>query len=154
MNRLLSTFVVSLLFTLPACPERTSIMEISFVRSGGMSAAMTRVQGSVNLKDEAREVSGDADYKRTMDAGEVDTLRAGADPSVLPAAAAQIKKRGSAGEHYLINVKTSDGKSNQVDLNLSGNPEELKGVSPAAAKFLGWVQQEADKIYRRKMTGK
>jgi phosphohistidine phosphatase SixA len=140
--------------------KRTSIMQISFVKSGGFAGAMTRVQGTVDLEDGHAEVNGDAAYHRSLTPNEAEALRAGAEPSVLAQAASQIaatqaKRKGMGDlEQYDISVKTSDGKTHSVKLNTSGSSTELEGVSPAAAKFLQWLRRESQNILKQKMTGK
>jgi broad specificity phosphatase PhoE len=140
--------------------ERKSIVEISFIKSGGFAGPMTRVQGTVNLKEGKQEVNGDASYHRTLAATETDDIRAGADPSVLPQAAQQIaaiQAKGKATgdvEHYIIRVTASDGKTTEVSLNTTGSSTEMAGVPPAAAKFVQWVRDESRKILTNKMSAK
>ena len=64
--------------------ERTSTMQISFVKSGGLSGAMTRVQGTINLKDGQPEINGDSAYHRELALPEIEMLRAGAEPECFP----------------------------------------------------------------------
>jgi hypothetical protein len=139
--------------------ERNSIMEISFIKSGGFAGAMTRVQGTIHLND-GPKVTGDSAYNRTLAPNESEAIRAGAEPSLLSQAASQISAKQAKGkgvgdlEHYAISVKTSDGKVHDVSLNTSGSSAEMEGVPPATAQFLRWLQQEAQKILTQKMTAK
>jgi len=130
-------------------------MEISFVKSGGFAGPMTRIQGKINLRDGAAEVTGDASYHRQLDANETQMLRAGAEPSLLSETGKQIAAapggRGAADlEHYTVTVKTSDGKTQEISLNIPGGPEN-QSIAPAAAHFLNWLQSEAQKILAAKM---
>jgi broad specificity phosphatase PhoE len=140
--------------------QRTSIMQISFVKSGGFAGPMTRVQGTINLKDGDPSVDGDASYHRTLAPSEAETIRAGADPAVLSKATSQLAAVQSAGkgmgdvEQYNISVKTSDGKTHNVSLNASGSTAEMQGVDPAAAKFFSFIQAEAQRILSAKMKAK
>jgi len=126
-------------------------MQISFVRSGGLFySARKAVKGTIHLKDDAAEVSSDAAYHRSLAPTEAEELRAGADPIELDKAAKQIasQRKGGAADldDYQITITTQDGKSHQVHLNMSPDPKELQGVSPATANLLRWIQREADKI--------
>jgi hypothetical protein len=137
--------------------ERNSIMQISFVKSGGFAGPMTRVQGTVNLKDNQPEVTGDAAYQRRLAPDETAMLRAGAEPALLSQAvagiaSAQARGKGAADlEHYTVNVKTADGKSHEVTFNTSGNSTEMVGVPPATAKLFSWIQEEAQQILKNKL---
>jgi hypothetical protein len=133
-------------------------MQISFARSGGMAFfPKSSIRGTVTLKDEGAEVSADASYRRTLAPEETEQLRSGADPAELDKAVAQIasnQKGGGADMYqYEITVKTKDGKSHYVKLNTALSSNELQGVSPATAKVLRWIQDEAQKISAHKMRG-
>lgn len=134
--------------------ERKRIVEISFVKSGGIAGPMTRVQGTVHFNHDVAEVTGDAAYSRQLAPDETEMLRAGANPDSLKQTATQLAKRSSSGgaadiEHYTITVKTADGKTHNISLNSTGGAEA--GVSPAAAKFLSWLQKESQSILQAKM---
>ena len=134
-------------------------MQISFVRSGGLFySARKAVKGTVHLKDEGAEVSSDTTYHRSLAPTEADELRSGADPAELDKASKQIanQRKGGAADmdDYQITITTQDGKSHQVHLNLSPDPKELQGISPATADFLRWIQREADKIKAHRVTAK
>ncbi len=138
--------------------ERAKIMEISFVKSGGIAGPMTRVQGTIHFKDTAAEVTGDAAYSRQLAQDEAEMLRAGADPNALKQTASQLAARQSSSrgaadmDHYTITIKTADGKTQNITLNSSGGSEP--GVAPATAKFLSWLQRESQNILRAKMQSK
>ena len=131
-------------------------MQISFARSGGLFySARKAIKGTIRLQDGAADVSSDAayhraTYRRALAPGEAEELRTGADPVELEKASQQIaseRKPGAADlDDYQITVTTQDGKSHQVHINLSPDPKELQGVSPATANLLRWIQHEADKI--------
>ena len=133
-------------------------MQISFVRSGGFAGPATRVQGTINLNGGQAEVTGDAAYRRTLSADETEAVREGADPSALTQAAnliaaSQAKSGVGDVDNYTISLKTSDSKTYNVSLNAPVNPSDLQGISPAVAKFLSWLQKEAQNIFTRKMSG-
>jgi phosphohistidine phosphatase SixA len=142
--------------------ERTSIMELSFKKSGGIGGNIPglRVQGTVNLQEQSPAVSGDASYRRELGAEETQALRAGAEPPVLEKAAKAIadyhaKAKGMGDvEEYTVSVKTSDGKTHDVTFNTSGSDDELKSLPPAAAKLVRWVRQEAQSILAEKFKAK
>ncbi len=125
-------------------------MQITFTRSGGfLGAARRSVKGTINFADDGADVSSEASYHRTLAPGEAEQLRAGADPSELAKAAGQIaaRTRGAGDlDYYQIAVKTKDGKTHDISLNTSGASNELQDVSPAVAKFLRWLQEEAQRI--------
>lgn len=133
------------------------IMEISFVKSGGLAGPMTRVQGTVHLNDGGAEVTGDAAYHRQLAPAETEMLRAGADPQSLSQTATRLAAAQSAGrgtgdiEHYTITVKTADGKTHNVTLNAPGGGSDMEAVAPPTAKFLSWLQQESQNILTAKM---
>src|SRR5580765_4684852 len=97
--------------------ERKKVMEISFVKSGGLAGPMTRVQGTIRFKDNTAEVTGDASYHRQLTQDETALLRAGADPQTLTRAATSLSAQQSAGrgmgdvDHLTIKIKTADGKT-------------------------------------------
>jgi phosphohistidine phosphatase SixA len=130
--------------------QRSPVVQITFVRSGGFAfPARKSVQGTIDLHDDHAEVSSDTAYHRVLSPDEAEQLRAGADPAELSKAAGQIaaRTRGAADlDHYQIAVTTKDGKTHDISLNTSGASNELQDLPPAAAKFLRWVQQEAQKI--------
>lgn len=130
----------------------SQVMEISFVKSGGISP-ITRVQGTIRLNDGAAEVTGDASYHRQLGGDETKFIQAGADPALLSQAATAIANKPGLGmgdvEHYLITIKTADGATHQVSLNSSGGDTE--GISPQAAKFLSWIRHESQSILSHKM---
>jgi hypothetical protein len=130
-------------------------MEISFVKSGGISP-ITRVQGTIRLNDGTAEVTGDASYHRQLARVVTYFIQAGADPALLSQAAAAIAKKPGKGmgdvEHYLITIKTADGATHQVSLNSSGGDTE--GMSAQAAKFLSWIRHESQSILNHKMQQK
>jgi hypothetical protein len=131
--------------------NRSPVMQIDFVRSGGFGFPLRRaIKGTIKLKSDGAEVSSDATYHRTLSPDEAEQLRAGADPIELDKAATQIARNQRAGtadlDHYRITITTKDGKSHDVDLNTSLASNELRGVSPAVAKLLRWIQDEAQKI--------
>jgi hypothetical protein len=140
--------------------RRSSIVEISFVKSGGFAGPLTRVQGTVHLGDGATghqqaQVTGDSSYQRQLAPSETEMLRAGAQPeSLSKAAAAMAEQAGGPAdlEQYTINVKTADGQQHQAIFHTSGANEQ--GVPPATAKFLAWLQQEAQKILAEKAKSK
>lgn len=138
--------------------ERKRIVEISFVKSGGIAGPMTRVQGTVHFNHDVAQVTGDAAYSRQLAPDETEMLRAGANPDSLKQTASQLAaKQGSSHgaadiEHYTITVKTADGKTHNISLNSTGGSEP--GVSPAAAKFLSWLQKESQSILQAKMQSK
>ena len=135
--------------------EGSQVMEISFVKSGGISP-ITRVQGTIRLNDGTAAVTGDASYHRQLARDEVNFIQAGADPALLSQAATAIANKPRRGmgdvEHYLITIKTADGATHQVSLNSSGGDTE--GISPEAAKFLSWVRHESQSILTHKMQQK
>lgn len=130
--------------------QRSPVVQITFVRSGGYAfPARKPVTGTIDLHDGQAEVSSDAAYHRVLAPDEAEQLRAGADPAELSKAAGQIasRTRGAADlDHYQITVTTKDGKTQDFSLNTSGASNELQDVSPAVAKLLRWMQQEAQKI--------
>lgn len=130
--------------------QRSPVVQITFVRSGGSAFPARRsVKATVDLHDDCAEVSSEAAYHRVLAADEAQQLRAGADPAELLKAAGQIaaQTRGAADmDQYQIAVRTEDGKTHDVTLSTSGASNELKGVSPAVAKLLRWVQNEAQRI--------
>ncbi len=130
--------------------ERSRVVQITFTRSGGFAfPARKSVKGTIDLHDDRAEVSSDATYHRVLAPDEAEELRAGADPAELSKAAGQIaaRTRGAADlDHYQIAITTKDGKTHDVSLNTSGASNELQDVSPAVAKLLRWVQQEAQRI--------
>lgn len=134
-------------------------MEISFVKSGGLAGPMTRVQGTIRFKDNAAEVTGDASYRRQLTQDETALLRAGADPQTLSQTATHLAARQSAGtgmgdiDHLTIKIKTADGKTHEVALNATGEPD-IPGVAPETSKFLAWLQQESQNILTAKMQSK
>src|SRR5579871_2772916 len=81
------------------------VMEISFVKSGGISP-ITRVQGTINLNDGAAKVTGDASYHRQLAPEERDSIKQGADPTLLSQTATAIDNKAKKGradvEHYLL----------------------------------------------------
>jgi phosphohistidine phosphatase SixA len=127
-------------------------MEISFIKSGGLSP-ITRVQGTIYVNNGTAEVTGDPAYRRQLARDETDLVRAGADPTLLSRAAtvlANKQGRGAADmENYLITIKTSDGNIHQVSLNFSGG--DVEGIPPPAAKFLSWLRKESRSILTQKM---
>lgn len=133
----------------------SQVMEISFVKSGGISP-ITRVQGTIRLNDGAAEVTGDASYHRQLARDEINFIQAGADPTLLSQAATAIANKPRRGmgdvEHYLITIKTADGASHQISLNSSGGDTE--GIPPQAAKFLSWIRHESQSILTHKMQQK
>lgn len=134
--------------------ERSRVVEISFVKSGGLAGPMTRVQGTVHLGDASSgdlpsHVTGDAAYQRQLAPSETEMLRAGAQPDLLTKAAAGIAApAGGAAdlEQYAITVRTADGKDHRAVFRLSGGDDEMQAVPPATAKFLAWLYQESHKI--------
>jgi broad specificity phosphatase PhoE len=130
--------------------ERSPIVQITFVRSGGFAfPARNSVKGTIDLHDDQAEVSSEGAYHRVLTPDEAQQLRAGADPAELSKAAGQIaaRTRGAADlDQYQITVTTKDGKTHDISLNTSGASNELQDVSPAAAKLVRWVQQEAQRI--------
>jgi phosphohistidine phosphatase SixA len=138
--------------------QRSPVVQITFVRSGGFAFPARRsVQGTIDLQDDHAEVSSEAAYHRVLAPDEAQQLRAGADPGELSKAAGQIaaRTRGAADlDHYQITVKTKDGKTQDVSLNTSGASNELQGVSPAVAKLLRWLQEEAQRIQEHRNTAK
>lgn len=136
-------------------------MEITFVKSGGLAGPMTRVQGTIHLKDGGAEVTGDAAYHRQLAPSETEMLRAGADPQSLSQSANRLAAAQSAGrgtgdiEHYTITVKTADGKTHNVSLNApGGGGANMEAVAAPTAKFLSWLQQESQNILTAKMKAK
>jgi hypothetical protein len=131
------------------------VMEISFVKSGGISP-ITRVQGTIYLNDDTAKVTGDASYRRQLDRDETDSIRAGADPTLLSQAATAIANKPGRGtgdvEHYLITIKTTDGNIHHISLNSSGG--DTQGIPPQAAKFLSWLRHESQSILTQKMQQK
>jgi hypothetical protein len=130
--------------------QRSPVVQITFVRSGGFAfPARKPVKGMIDLHDDRGEVSSEAGYHRVLASDETEQLRDGADPAELSKAAGQIaaRTRGAADlDHYQIAVTTKDGKVHDISLNTSGASNELQDVSPAVAKLLRWVQQEAQRI--------
>lgn len=135
--------------------EGSQVMEISFVKSGGISP-ITRVQGTIHLNDGTAEVTGDASYHRQLARDEANFIQVGADPTLLSQAATAIANKPRRGmgdvDHYLITIKTADGATHQVSLNSSGGDTE--GISPEAARFLSWVRHESQSILTHKMQQK
>jgi len=131
-------------------------MQIIFSKSGGFSGALRNVKGTIELKSDVGQVSGDAAYHRDLASEEAADLRAGADPAVLSQAASRIAASAARGaadlDHYHITVKTEDGKTHDLDVNTSGASNELQGVSPAVAKLIRWVQEESQKILTHRLT--
>lgn len=134
----------------------TQIMEISFVKSGGISP-ITRVQGTIHVKDGTAEVTGDGSYHRQLSAEETNSIQAGANPALLAQAATAIANKPGRGmgdvEHYLITVTTGDGKSQQISLNSAGG-SDIQGIAPESAKFLSWLRHESQSILSKKMQQK
>jgi len=142
-----------------AARRKNKIMEISFVKSGGLAGPMTRVQGTIHLKDGGAEVTGDAAYHRRLAPAETEMLRAGADPHSLSQTANRLATTQNAGrgtgdiEHYTITVTTADGKTHNVSLNAPGGAD-MEAVAAPTAKFLSWLQQESQNILTAKMKAK
>jgi broad specificity phosphatase PhoE len=134
-------------------PERTSIVEISFIKHGGFAGPMTRVQGTIHLKDSGGDVTGDSSYHRQLPSAEADLLRAGAAPQSLQQAGAS-DCGGCDMEQYDVTVKTADGKTHQVTLTPGAANPGARGASPATEKFLEWLQAEAQRILTAKMKSK
>jgi len=134
--------------------QRSPAVQITFVRSGGFAfPARKAVTGTIDLHNDQGEVSSEAAYHRVLAPDEAEQLRAGADPAELSKAAGQIaaRTRGAADlDHYQIAVTTKDGKTHDISLNTSGASNELQDLPPAAAKFLRWVQQEAQRIQQHR----
>lgn len=136
--------------------NRSPVMQISFVRSGGFPGALRNVKATINLKDDAPEVSSDAAYRRDLAADEAEQLRTGADPADLAKAARTIAARTSRSadlDHYHITVTTKDGKTHDVDFNTSGSSKELQDIPPAVVKLLRWLQEESQKILAHRVKG-
>ena len=138
--------------------ERSPVVQITFVRSGGFAgAARQPVRGTIELKDDQADVSAEGGYHRSLAPEETAQLRAGAaDPSALDKAKHQIgaRTRGAGDlDNYLITVKTKDGKTHNVSLNTSGSSTELQDVSPAVAQLLRWLRDETKKIQAQRTGG-
>jgi hypothetical protein len=132
-------------------------VQISFVKSGGFAGRMTRVEGAIDLRDSHGEITGAGGYHRQLESKEIDMVRAGAQPQLLFQAASTLASVAAASggmadvEQYKVNIKTSDGKDQEIILSTSGADDELNQVPPAAAKFISWLQQETQKILAEKM---
>jgi len=126
-------------------------MQISFVRSGGFGYPLRKaIKGTIDLKNDAAEVSSGAAYHRSLAPQEAEQLRTSIDPVELDKASKQIasnRKGGAADlDDYHITITAKDGQSHDVHLSMSPDSHELQGVSPDVANLLRWIQHEAQKI--------
>lgn len=132
-------------------------MRISFVKSGGIAGAMTRVEGSVEPGESGYELSGDAGYRRTLTSEERAMLQAGAAPEALTRAAQQLAALAPRDyrdvEHYTVTVETVSADHCKVSLQF--NPAvDLSGVQQDTVQFFSWLQLEAQRILTAKMKGR
>jgi hypothetical protein len=129
---------------------RSSVVQIKFVRSGGIAGNMTRVEGLVDLKDNNPSVhSAGTSYARALTTVEADHLRCIADP--------KSKCADSASDVHAAPIP--DGRTYDVSITMqNGNvrsftfqPEKggKQGLSP---ELMSWIQQETDAIWNYRLS--
>jgi hypothetical protein len=131
-------------------PGRASVVQIKFVRSGGIAGNMTRVEGSIDLGGDKPAVTSEAgQYKRILAPEEADKLRCAVDTT-----AKCEPQRGASGAPpipdamtYNITVTQQDGKTR----SLSAQPERGPGaqISP---ELMSWIQAEAKAIWAHRLS--
>jgi hypothetical protein len=132
---------------------RSSIVRISFIKSGGFAGPMTRVEGRIDLSGDHGSISGDGSYHRDLSTTEVQDLRVGAQPQLVTKAASTLAAATSGMadvEQYNLRIRTEDGKDHDAVLPAPADAEELQDVPPQTAKFLMWLQQQAQQILTEK----
>jgi hypothetical protein len=125
--------------------RRSSVVQIKFVRSGGIAGNMTSVEGSVDLSSANPSVQAvGGKYSRALAPDEAEQLRCAVDAS------AKCAEEGKAlhsppvpdGTTYDVDITQRDGKVH----SLKFQPEKgtAQHVSP---ELMGWIQDEARKIW-------
>ena len=118
----------------------TSVVQIRFVRSGGIAGNMTSVEGVVDLKSETPSVTSAGKYDRKLAPDEVERLRCAVDTP------AKCAERNTApvpdGYTYDVFVTQKDGKV--LPLKFQPENKEQHGISPELER---WVQEEVRRIW-------
>jgi hypothetical protein len=140
----------SLLFLL-ACREPTSgeekgsnVVQIKFVRSGGMAGRATRVEGAVTFNtDGAIVISDDGKYHRNLPLAQAEQLRSAAGAAVDVGKTEKKPSPVRDAFSYLVTIVTEDGKTHQITLDNSAGPK--------ASGLSDWVQMETQKIWEHRI---
>jgi hypothetical protein len=141
----------SLLFLLacrkPTAGEEkgTKVVQIKFVRSGGMAGRATRVAGAVTFNaDGAIVTSDDGKYHRNLPSPEAEQLRSAAAAAVEVGKTANEPSPVRDAFSYLVTIVTEHGKTHQITLDNSAGPK--------ASGLSDWVQLETQKIWEHRIS--
>lgn len=126
--------------------DRSKVMKISFVRSGGFAGPATNVEGEIVFDDKGARIVAPGGYERKLAPEEAQQLRAAADPARLAAAQRAAAQPGNMRDafQYDISVSTNDGKTHTLTV---GDPDRLKSASPEMGQLMTSIQDEIDKIW-------
>jgi len=127
--------------------ERSRVMRVDFVKSGGYTGMIGRVAGTINFQNDHADVSSGNNYKRQLAPEE--GSRARVDPAELEQFANEMRTRTSRSadlDHYHVTMTTEDGKTHNIDFNSSGASNELQGLPTGAVSFVRWLREESTKI--------
>jgi hypothetical protein len=122
---------------------KESVMEIDFVRSGGLAGMLTQVEGKVVFNGSSAQVtspsSGDT---RKLDPQEVTTLQSAAE------LAAKQQTTGGPGVlrdayQYEIRITGNDGRTYQVT-------EHGESTGTPTSALAEWVRQECERIWEHR----
>ena len=118
----------------------TSVVQIRFVRSGGIAGNMTSVEGVVDLTSETPSVTSAGTYSRKLAPDEVESLRCAVE---TPAKCAEpARPPVPDGYTYDVFITQKDGKV--VPLKFQPENQEQHGISP---ELESWVQEEVRRIW-------
>jgi hypothetical protein len=117
-----------------------SLMEIDFVRSGGLAGMLTQVEGKVVFNGSSAQVnSPSSGYTRKLDPQEIATLQSAAE------SAARQQTTGGPGAlrdayQYEIHITANDGKTYHVT-------EHGESAGTPTSALAEWVRQECERIW-------
>ncbi len=118
----------------------TSVVQIRFVRSGGIAGSMTSVEGVVDLKSGTPSVTSAGNYDRKLAPDEVERLRCAVDTSAKCAEPGRPPMPD--GYTYDVFITQKDGKVRS--LKFQPENKEQQGISP---ELTSWVQEEVRRIW-------